>query len=884
MPISVLGMHRSGTSMVTSMLASLGIELGPDEEMLPASDENPAGYFERHAVMRVNEKLLDVLEGAWDLPPDLEPGWELDPALDHLRPLAREALHVFDGAAQWGWKDPRMSLLLPFWEREIGERTKVLVCLRNPIDVARSLEHRGSMSYRLAADLWERYTLAALDKLEGRIGCVTHFDSFFEAPEEELRRIVDALELEAAPSDIRRAAGRAQPRYRHSMTGLGTLIGSRMVNRVVATYIDTCKLAGDVYERIAARDSILWDDEAQVQSGASTEELVRAFRAGEDVPGMQPTQAGAGEEDANVVTTSVIVPLYGNLALTQDCLEALQATLTRRGDVEVVLVDSASPDATREWLESLHADQPNAGNRLRVRTVLLDENRNFSGACRAGADVAAGDRLVFLNNDTIPHPGWLEPLEAALEDPQNGVVGCLLLYPDGTVQHGGVVVPGERGLPEHVHAGATLTAAPTVLRARELQAVTAACTAIRRSVWRALDGFATTFVNGMEDVDLCFRARAAGYRVWYEPASVVTHHESKSDGRFAHARANIERFLAESGTLLFPDDHAQDVSVAPQLPAGGHDVPGTVIAATGGDVNRVLCAVPGDSGWVRVGMEGADATRVDALLDAHASWHDERVIVVGRGWVEGMAVPARAIAAVGGFDLRLPADVQLSDFLDRCRLWGWRIDDHSAGGLPTSSPWYSSRAADPQPDAEPGAEPDPVLRSRWGRVLPQHRARATYVPLSWEPALDVEAHLDPRAVSYLVTWQGDEHRYRRSLEAALAAIDADADVSLVVRVGEDEARAMELLDLVADAAETTGAGLPDIVLVQGNRSQDEALVRIVAGVVLAGTPEHERRLASLAHAAGVEAVTVDGLVAAVAGMGPTTSAVARGASVSDRQS
>jgi GT2 family glycosyltransferase len=155
-----------------------------------------------------------------------------------------------------------------------------------------------------------------------------------------------------------------------------------------------------------------------------------------------------------------------------------------------------------------------------------------------------GDPIVFLNDDTEPEPGWLEALCVPFADPAIGITGARLTYPDGRIQHAGVYLDRPGGV---LTAHNVLTDEPS----REVDAVTGACMAVRRATWEQLGGFDTGFVNGYEDVDLCLRAQAAGWRVWYTADSRVVHHESQSGpARWAHVNQNVTRLQERHGHHL----------------------------------------------------------------------------------------------------------------------------------------------------------------------------------------------------------------------------------------------------------------------------------------------------------------------------------------------
>ena len=148
---------------------------------------------------------------------------------------------------------------------------------------------------------------------------------------------------------------------------------------------------------------------------------------------------------------------------------------------------------------------------------------------------------MFLNDDTIPQAGWLEALCAPFTDPQVGITGGKLTYPDGRIQHAGVYLDRPDGI---LTAHNVLTDEPS----RPVEAVTGACLAIRRDTWDELDGFDTGFRNGYEDIDLCLRARDAGWQVWYTADAHVVHHESQSGpARWTHVRQNVIRLQERHG-------------------------------------------------------------------------------------------------------------------------------------------------------------------------------------------------------------------------------------------------------------------------------------------------------------------------------------------------
>jgi GT2 family glycosyltransferase/glycosyltransferase involved in cell wall biosynthesis len=237
---------------------------------------------------------------------------------------------------------------------------------------------------------------------------------------------------------------------------------------------------------------------------------------------------------------SVIIPVFNQAALTRQCLE----TILGRDDAEIIVADDASTDATATMLAEY-------GDKIKV--VTHKANGGFAQSCNDGAAIARGNYLVFLNNDTVPQPGWLEALvRYADAHPQAAVVGAKLLYPNNTIQHAGVVICQDR-YPRHIYTGFPADH-PAVNKSRRFQIVTAACMLVRRGVFEEAGGFDTAFRNGFEDVDFCLRLGERGHQVHYCAESVVNHLESVSPGRFKRDRENVALYHRRWLDRVRPDD------------------------------------------------------------------------------------------------------------------------------------------------------------------------------------------------------------------------------------------------------------------------------------------------------------------------------------------
>ncbi len=243
-----------------------------------------------------------------------------------------------------------------------------------------------------------------------------------------------------------------------------------------------------------------------------------------------------------MTAVSIVIPVHGRAHLTERCLDLVLEGID--ADCEVVVVDDASPDQTTELL---------AGYGGRIRTVRLEQNAGFATACNRGAAAAAGERLLFLNNDTEPRPGWLAALRGYADaNPRAAAVGAKLLYPTGIVQHAGVVF-GQDGYPHHLYAGFPADH-PAVSHPRRLQAVTAACMLVDRAAFEEAGGFDAGFHNSLEDVDLCLRIGAAGGEVHYCDEAVLVHLESASRGRDDRFKRSVDLYRERWRSRVRRDD------------------------------------------------------------------------------------------------------------------------------------------------------------------------------------------------------------------------------------------------------------------------------------------------------------------------------------------
>jgi GT2 family glycosyltransferase len=243
---------------------------------------------------------------------------------------------------------------------------------------------------------------------------------------------------------------------------------------------------------------------------------------------------------------SIVVPTKNHLALLKRCVETV-LRITEYENYELIVVDNGSDEADAcAYLQAIEDKYAEIGSRLRV--LRHPGAFNFSTMNnRAVRETARGEYICLLNNDTAPLDGaWLGEMMALARRPDVGVVGAKLTYPDGRIQHGGVILGIGWGAPaDHPYNGEPGDAIGywgRLLAPQEFSAVTAACCVTRRALWDELGGLdEEDFAVSFNDVDYCIRVRGAGYRVVWTPHAHLLHDASASQRANTEAKAPAER-------------------------------------------------------------------------------------------------------------------------------------------------------------------------------------------------------------------------------------------------------------------------------------------------------------------------------------------------------
>jgi glycosyltransferase involved in cell wall biosynthesis len=225
---------------------------------------------------------------------------------------------------------------------------------------------------------------------------------------------------------------------------------------------------------------------------------------------------------------SVVIPTRDQVTLLQRCLASIREK-TDYAPIEIVIVDNASIELeTHTFLRDL-------AQNASVQVVTDPDEFNFSRLINRGARVARGQILALVNNDIeTKTSGWLREMVSHAVRPEVGTVGARLWYPDGTLQHAGVVL-GLHGVASHAFQRfPPQPVSPmnrTFVLSQNYSAVTAACMVLQKMIFDDVGGFDENLPNNFNDVDFCLRLRERGWQIIWTPYADLIHHESASRGR-----------------------------------------------------------------------------------------------------------------------------------------------------------------------------------------------------------------------------------------------------------------------------------------------------------------------------------------------------------------
>ena len=246
-------MHRSGTSIAARVVQLLGAYLGSMSELTLGGLDNPDGFWERRGIHLIHERGLASLNSCWDTSRRLPANWQHEPGIAALREgLCEYVGENFGSVAQWAWKDPRTALFLPLWEDILGRhdiQLKCLIVIRNPLEVAQSLERRNGFSIEKGLDIWLNYNLAIIENTSGLPRAIVSYDALLGDWRFALKPCYEKLAIPWLGDDeiVGRAVDQSlKADLRHSRYEIGDLRAYRPAVKQLALVLDEAARSGNV--------------------------------------------------------------------------------------------------------------------------------------------------------------------------------------------------------------------------------------------------------------------------------------------------------------------------------------------------------------------------------------------------------------------------------------------------------------------------------------------------------------------------------------------------------------------------------------------------------------------------------------------------------------
>jgi GT2 family glycosyltransferase len=484
-PLIVAGMHCSATSLAASLLAGLGVNMG--DHLLAADAHNPAGYFEDVGFLELQSRMMLAAAPADDGGhPDW--GWteheRLDPAaFEAFRDAARDLTGERAAAARpWGWKNPRTSVSLDFWDSLLPE-ARYLFVYRFPWEVADSMQRLGAevflrhpeYAYRIWS-FYNRHLLTFAERAAGRCLLVSA-NALFAGPDLLDRLLRERFDLPVADGFTR---SRIRPGLFRAWSGQDPL-----VHLLDAVRPECLELLRRLDQRADLGASGLW--------------------------GPTPRAAWALGGSSPAPKLSVVIPCYNHGELLLEAVASAERAAAEEPLELVVVNDGSDEPWTLQVLAALR--------RLGYR-IVDQENRGLAAARNAGIASAHGDYLLPLDADNRLRPGFPQAAARVLDaEPEVGVVYGAR-YELGL--RSGVVEVPELDL-------------DGLLRANYIDA----CAVLRREVWEQCGGYDSAMAQGWEDWDLWIGAAERGWRFHRLPGVTFDYRVRPSSMTTALLRAEV---------------------------------------------------------------------------------------------------------------------------------------------------------------------------------------------------------------------------------------------------------------------------------------------------------------------------------------------------------
>ena len=421
--VVILGMHRSGTSVVTRLVSLLGLALCRPEDLLAGFPGNPRGHWESKSLIALNNRLLRQLDGSWYCPPSLEP----ERISSLLEPHAAAGLAALRHAhPRWPfvWKDPRTCILMPFWSNVLGPRAAYVLVARHPGEVSDSLERRNGFAPEYGVALWERYTRLAISGCAGRATMVCTYDEVLTEPIawcERMAGFLRSLKVEVPVIEEATISAFVTSSLRRARRSWQDLEPARL-------YTDERRTLVEASTRVGARAAYL--PPPLPPESPETEVILNEIRgsiAGKRphsarlaaVPAhfVRPASAARPAEDSRPLATAIVI---GEGASLKRSIAALERALPAGSEVQAVPGGRhgiESPETRPDGLRGGRGAPPPGAAR-----------HGGSEALARALDAAAG-RIVLISTGEPPAgDSWFADVQKELKRSAAGALGAAVRF------------------------------------------------------------------------------------------------------------------------------------------------------------------------------------------------------------------------------------------------------------------------------------------------------------------------------------------------------------------------------------------------------------------------------------------------------------------------
>jgi hypothetical protein len=443
--VVVLGMHRSGTSLVTRLVSLSGLGLCREDDLLVGDKSNPRGHWESISLLAFNRRLLEELGGTWFCPPTLDPE-RLSRMLERHASDALARLRTHHPELPWVWKDPRTCLLMPFWSAVLGERAAYVLVTRHPLEVSDSLARRSGCTRPFGLALWERYTRQAMLGAAGRPTMVCTYDEVLADPIGWGERLLAFLgELGAAGLSVDRAAGtfavaglrrsreswtrlQADPAMSSAQAALAAAASLPVTARAYAppALPPETPATEAMFEEI--RRELARQPSGERRLRRLPEHLVtpRGRRGGAGRASRPPVSVvlAQGETDAraSIAVLAEELPAGSELLIAGDAQDA--ASDLDRHDVTVRTIDCERSGGSESFAPGVGAQ----ASALDTQVPVTEGLAPTVAALALGAAAARGSIVVLLGARLLRCEPWYQPISRALGAPAVGGVGPVVCF------------------------------------------------------------------------------------------------------------------------------------------------------------------------------------------------------------------------------------------------------------------------------------------------------------------------------------------------------------------------------------------------------------------------------------------------------------------------